>query len=427
VLLGLGAAALLIGFVLTVVLPDHRGDGTYYTASRLLLRGQAGPAMYDNAWMQTQIEAATAGRVSDIFRPNPPTAALIALPVAWLPPDAARRAWAGLNTLVLLASLVCLYFSHRPPEPGQADKLAGQMLWLGALAFGLFSDPVVEGIGLGQAYILLLGLYTLAWWGIGRVSVGNNPSHRPVRHAVAVAGLALAGMLKTSGAPIWLLLAARCEWRTLAWAAGVCLAVFGLSLPGLGLDMWHAYATNVLPASAAAASVAITAFQSLPGLWAHLFRFEAAWNPAPLADLPWLASALSLASPAGVIALTLYFTRRARLQLAFGATATASIFLVPFAEQHHYTLAVLPVTMAAAELAGRARRGSLSAVRAPALALCAAMLLIGLPLAYEAVPLSRGTLALLAYPRLCGGLLLWGLLLWIAHDDPRWTAAGTGP
>jgi hypothetical protein len=44
------------------------------------------------------------------------------------------------------------------------------------------------------------------------------------------------------------------------------------------------------------------------------------------------------------------------------------------------------------------------------------MLLIGLPLPYEAVPLSRGALALLAYPRLYGGLLLWGLLLWLARS-----------
>jgi hypothetical protein len=420
-----GALLLAAVFVLAVTLPDWRGDGTYYTASRLLLEGRAGPQMYDDDWMQAEVEAATNGRVSDIFRPNPPTAALLALPVAWLPPDLARRAWTWLNTAVLFAALALC----------QAEgRRAANSLSLLALAFSLFAAPVVEGFQLGQAYILILGLYALAWWGLRRR-----------RSLVAGLCLALALMLKTSGAPLWLLLAARREWRALGWAALGCLAIFGLSLPWLGPGLWRAYALDVLPMAAASPSAAVTAFQSLPGFWAHLFRADAVWNPSPLVHLPALAGLLSLLSLAAVLGVTLLIARRAPLDLAFGAMAAASVFLVPFAEQHHFTLMALPVLLATHEFGSQgfsrfrlpapdtSKLGQASEAGGPGkprlllversllldLAwLAVAALLIAVPLPYESPRLAGGAWALLAYPRLYGGLLLWAWLLVRAAQPP---------
>ena len=137
--------------------------------------------------------------------------------------------------------------------------------------------------------------------------------------------------------------------------------------------------------------------------------------------MPALAAGLSLLSVAGVIAVTLLGTRQAPLPLAFGAMAAASIFIVPFAEQHHYTLAALPVCVAVGEWSRGIQRspGRASALRTTGLLLSLSMLLIGLPLPYESPALARGALALLAYPRLYGGLLLWGLLLWLARPAAR--------
>ena len=154
-------ALLLALFVAVNTLPGYRGDGTYYTASRLLLRGEVGPRLYDDEWMRGQIVAETQGRVSDIFTPNAPTATLLALPVALLSPPMARRVWAALNTIIL-AGTIALLLVHmaRQPESGAArrgspaDLASGRapaanllrpLPLLLALAFGLFAAPVADG------------------------------------------------------------------------------------------------------------------------------------------------------------------------------------------------------------------------------------------------------------------------------------------
>lgn len=398
----------VIAFLVAVVLPDHRGDGSYYASGRLLLQDRVGPERYDDDWMRNEVEAATAERVSDIFTPNPPTAALIAVAVAWLPPSSARRAWDAINVTVLLLSLVCLVRGCRLPVDrvvGHTERLRLEAPWLIAVVFSLFAAPVIEGILLGQAYILLLGLQTLAWWGLQRRD----------RQAVVGAGLALGLMLKASGAPLWLLLGARGARTALGWGMAWCVLIGSMTLPWFGVGMWSRYLVDVLPAAVGTPAVSVTAYQSLPGFWSHLFRFDAQWNPAPLADAPAVAAILTVASVVAVVALTLAVTRRAPLSLAFGAMASASIFVLPLAEQHHYTLAVLPAFVAAGEWARRAPAHARTVSSGmTCLALVVAGLLLALPLPYEAARLSRGAMALLAYPRLCGGLLLWGVLLWFS-------------
>lgn len=421
-------AVLIAAFITLNVLPDLRGDGTYYTASRLLLRGEAGPRLYDDEWMRGQILSATQGRVSDIFTPNPPTATLLAFPVAFFPPDVARRVWAVVNAVVLVGTVGILlhergarssrsemsrrqgaptdlpagYVAHHPESRLQPEANL-------ILAFALFAAPIVDGFRLGQAYIILLGLYALAWLGVRR---GWS--------WLTGLSLALALCLKASGAPLWLLLAARRQWRALGWGAFAAMAIIAVTLRPIGLETWRVYATGVLPRALASPTLSVTAYQSLAGFWAHLFRYDALWNPSPLADWPAVAAACAVISGAIVLGLTLFVTRRARLEIAFGAIAMASVFLVPFAEQYHYTLAVLPVWVAMGEWNARgkvapARRSYVMV----GVFLVLALLLIALPLPFRSSVLTQGGWALLAYPRLYGGLLLWVALLYCAGSFKR--------
>ncbi|MBI3763336.1 MAG: DUF2029 domain-containing protein, partial [Chloroflexi bacterium] len=399
---------LATAFAAIVALPDHRGDGTYYAASQLLLRGEAGPRLYDDDWMRAQILAATQGRVSDVFTPNPPTATLLALPVAFFSPDVARRAWAIINAIVLIGSLgLLLHERDAQPLPlhDAARNLPVGHLAL-ALTFAFFASPVTDGFRLGQAYIILLGLYVLAWLGVKRGwSWATGLS------------LSLALLLKASGAPLWLLLIARRQWRSLGWGMLGALIIFGVTLGFIGMETWRVYMTSVLPRAAASPTIAVTAYQSLAGYSTRLFRYDATWNPSPLADWPTVATMCALLSGLTVIVLTLILTRRAPMEIAFGVMAAASIFLVPYAEQHHYTLAVLPlwvaigewehlrcVAPAAAALTRRsyAMRGAIVLIAA---------LLIALPLPFKSPSLANGWWALFAYPRLYGGLMLWAVLL----------------
>src|SRR6185436_16009172 len=95
---GRALAGMLAAMVLAVFTVFSAGSMThgfvaYYAASRLLVSGQLGPIAYDDRWFGEKVQQFTAGSVREIFTPNPPTMALMALPVAGLDPQAARMIW----------------------------------------------------------------------------------------------------------------------------------------------------------------------------------------------------------------------------------------------------------------------------------------------------------------------------------------------
>jgi hypothetical protein len=91
----------------------------------------------------------------DLFSPNPPTTALLLLPLAGLDYTAARVVWTLLNLALLLLVVGWLL-----------RQLDLRGIWLsGAVAFVLFFQPVYANLEQGQAYLLLLGLSVAAWHG----------------------------------------------------------------------------------------------------------------------------------------------------------------------------------------------------------------------------------------------------------------------
>ena len=55
------------------------GFVSYYAASKLLLAGQLGPDAYDDSWFGAYVQQVTRSSVREIFIPNPPPMALMAL------------------------------------------------------------------------------------------------------------------------------------------------------------------------------------------------------------------------------------------------------------------------------------------------------------------------------------------------------------
>ena len=97
-------------FIWRVALPAARAEtyafSAYYTAARLTLQGQGGLGFCDE-WFFEQQRALGFGDRADYFCPNPPTAALALVPLAWLPPMLARYAWVALD-LVMIAGILWL-------------------------------------------------------------------------------------------------------------------------------------------------------------------------------------------------------------------------------------------------------------------------------------------------------------------------------
>jgi hypothetical protein len=472
-----------------VALPAARsnaGFAVFYSAARLLADVPAALArVYEDAWFVAKLNQLAMPGVYDVFFYNPPTLSLMLLPLAPLGPAAARLIWTLMGLPLLAAGLVLL-----------ARGLGLPAGWgFGALPVTLLYAPVTANLRAGQAYLLLFFLLCAVFWGVveqdgGRWTMSDeqwmlrlrsgqamDDGHRDTigqaqpsivyhlssflggwKHE-AVAGLALALMLvlKVAGAWLWPLLLLAGRRRTLAWAGLVAAGLALASLPWIGLGTWHTYLA-LLPGAAGDPKRTVTAYQTVTSLFGHLLDYDARWNPAPIADAPWAAAALTLIASLSALGLTAWWqvypslsprrsdnhqdtkaprcfnlsestqsirfwslgalvanyqkacqatnpelgVRRLTLALAMSLVATNA----PFAEEYHYTL-VLPSLLVAAWWVSQARVGLIG------LALLAlAALLLGAPLAYESARLQGGWVALLAYPRVYGAYLLWGWLAW---------------
>lgn len=439
---------LLLGlFLWRTVLPAARAEtyafSAYYTSARLTLAGQGGAA-FCSAWFFEQQRALGFGERADYFCPNPPTTALLMLPVAWLPPVPARYAWVALDVvmtvgIVWLAWQVTIKNQELRTENrgatvssglvGSWFSVLGSPVVLAALVVLLFK-PLHADLHAGQVYTLLALLYAL-WlygWAAGRDRLCGT----------ALAGLALA---KLAGWPLWLLALAGRRWRALGWALGLGALGGALSLPLLGLNFWLLYMRQQVPAISADPVYAAPAFQTLASMLRQIFVYNAQWSPAPLIDLPWLAGALWWALALGLLAATLLLARRGPLRAGMAGLCLV-VPLQPAGEEYHYTLLlgvvlVLLWGMARGTLfmlgtasqepstqnpePARPRLRSVLGARCLVLVLSGCALLC-LPAYFLNIDAWMGwPRALLAYPRMAGALLIWAALVccWRGRDVVR--------
>ena len=376
-------AARFLLFVAANATRPSDGFVAYYTAARLLREGQPVSRFYDNAWFRAQVARFEPG-ASDIFNVNPPTTALLLLPLAGLAYDPARAILQIFNVLVLAASLGLLFWQL------ELRGLAG----LAMLGLVFVYQPLFANFQHAQAYVLLFGLLVLAWYGYRR--------ERPVLFGVALGFMLI---LKTAAALLWLLPLVQRKWRVLAVGIGVALAVALASLPWIGLDAWRTY-LPLMTALPSHPETAVTAYQTLPSFFRHLFIYDPQWNPAPLWSVPGLGQVLPWFGLLAMLAASVYAAiRGGEPDLAFVLFVIASVVLSPVSIDYHYTLLLLPIAI----LVAWARR---QASAWPWIPLGAGALMIATNLPYLSPRVSAGAMALLAYPKLYGACLMWGLACW---------------
>lgn len=356
----------------------------YYTASRLVLEGRFGPLAYDDAWFEARVLEMTQGAVSDHFSLHPPTTWLLLVPVAWLDLTRARILWQSFNLVLLGASFLLITRALRIRERIGRDLF---------LTFMFLFPPLAENIRVGQTYLLLLFLFALALW--------SELEQKPVLTGL---GLGIAAGLKLSGAPIWLMLAVRGQWRAVFWSAVVALASVLLGLVALGPQAWLGFLRRVIDYSAPVPLAAHVAFQTTPGFFQRMFVASPQFNPAPLFDAPILASILSPLVTAVALVLMLWFSRRASLELAFGTAVTGSVILFPMATEYHYTLLLIPLAVMGARVIATRDRFAIAWFVLILILLC-------VPFDWNAAGWNNPQLFFFAYPRLYGGWLLWGWLV----------------
>lgn len=373
------------------------GFPVYYVSARLIVEGRWGPHVYDDAWFNDEVMALTDGRVGEIFGANPPNASLLLLPLAGLDMAGARVAWLWLNLALLPAALGLIIAAL-----GRTTSL---VFSAGVLALAMVYAPLRENFRLGQAYVFLLLLLALAFWSLSRQ-----------RWALSGLALGTAAATKLSGLPLWLMLAVRGHWREIGFGALIGLGFVLTSIAVAGWWVWARY-LSILPTFLAGTDyLSVLAFQTTPSFFQHLFVMDAHWNPHPVWHQPWLAIVLSVGVSGTALALTLWRGRRAEADLAFAAAATLGVVSLPLAEEYHYTLLLLPLAVMAFRLTRQKPFNARDAIW-----FVVAVLLLSVPWPYKSERLSDGWYALLAYPRLYGGWLVWGWLLKQMHKDSRAT------
>ena len=178
------------------------GFPVYYTSSRLVVDGDWSPDVYDNAWFFARSLDMTDGRIGEIYRPNTPVASLLAIPIASLDIEAARRIWLVADLALIVLTIVVLIAAlpvlRSPPRI------------VAVIALFLWWAPLRETVSLGQAYALMLALQAVALWAV----LGGRATAAGLAVGAAVAA-------KLAAVPLLLLLAVRGSLQSVLVALGI--------------------------------------------------------------------------------------------------------------------------------------------------------------------------------------------------------------
>jgi alpha-1,2-mannosyltransferase len=279
-------------------LPWGHDFAAYWGAGRHLLDGLP-------LFTQAQLAGPYTPQALYLYLYPPPFAALM-IPFAAMSPagfEAAYAVWVVLGLAILVASALWLARS--------IQAVPWLVLVLAVLALPSVSGEIVNG----NVHFLLVGLLTLAWWGI---RWGGKAGDTVAGVAVGVAALikVFPGLLI-----VWFLL--RRRYRSAAWAVGGAIAVSLLTLPFTGIEPWREFPT-------------VLANMSGP--------IDPTFSLAPatfLAPILGQTAARVLLAVAG-LALVVWATPRLDEARGFALTIVVALLLTPILWAHYLAILVVP-------------------------------------------------------------------------------------
>ena len=365
------AVVVLAAFTLFSARSVTHGFVAYYAASKLLVTGELGPQAYDDRWFGAYVQDITHSNVREIFTPNPPTMALMALPVAAIGPQPARTVWLFASVALFTGAVFAL-----ARERGRRDRAVPVV----ALLLALLAPAVLTNIRIGQGYLIVFALFAAAL-----IAFAER------RDALGGIALGLLLGLKTSGTALVVVLMVQRRWRAIAVAAGVAAAVAIAVTPFIDAAMWWQY-PDVVRAFVQRPSGSVTAYQTTLSLFRRLCVADPMWNPSPAASCGPIAFAIPYALLGVALLITVVAVHRApRAHAGLAAGVVLSLLALPASAEVHFVLLGIPLL--------------LIPLRPIELAIIAFLMLV--PLEITAEKFTTGWWVLLAYPRLYATWLLW--------------------
>jgi hypothetical protein len=322
-----------------------RRDGGFYVPDFFQEWGAARSAL-DGVPVYTPIEVTaerylgvqrgSAGRCFLELNAHPPTAVLLALPLAPLSFPDAFIVWNVLSVWALGASAWLILERLRP-------RLSAWVL-LPAVPCLLLGQPFWHQMVQGQLNLILLLLLTATW--------AADRSGRP-----GWAGVFLGVVTAVKLFPGYLILyfMFRRNWRAVGAAVASTLAITALTVAVLGVEAYRSFFLEVLPQTSAFQTTWTNC--SLTGLWFKLFAPEKPWamvDIQPLVASRALAYLGALAGGLASVALLATQIPRARARsgrdLAFALTVAAMLLVSPITWEHYFLLVLLPAAVVWVEL-----------------------------------------------------------------------------
>jgi hypothetical protein len=365
------AVVVLAAFTLFSARSVTHGFVAYYAASKLLVTGKLGPQAYDDRWFGAYVQDITHSNVREIFTPNPPTMALMAVPLAWLEAGPARTVWLVSSLLAFLAAVMAL---------SRWSARRGRQIGIAVTLLVLLAPAVFTNLRIGQGYLFVFALFAAAV-----VMLARDRD----RAGGALLGTLLA--LKLGGVALIVLLTVRRRWRALAMAAMVAIAIALAITPLIEPSMWLAFPDHVR-AFVNRPSGSVTAYQATLSLFRRLCVSDPVWNPSPAANCAPVAFIVPTLLTGGALLLTAMAAPRCRRPEPWlAAAAVLAVLTQPSSAEVHFVLMGIPLL--------------LITLRPWELALVGILLII--PLEITAERFTSGWWVLLAYPRLYAAWLLW--------------------
>jgi hypothetical protein len=313
----------------------------YYLAASLYRRGVPLDRVYEWRWFQRQKDHLQIDQRLVRFAPNPPFCGLPFLPIANLPPLAAKRVWLVFN-LGFLA--IALWLLRRTTD------LPWRRLLL--LCF-LCLLPLRQNFLFGQYYVLILLLLCLAYFAM-------------LRGWKSWAGAPLAGAawLKIFPAFFLILFLRKRNWRAASGLVAACAALAGLSALLFGWNVHKILLLEVLSHAMRGDLLGpyVLEWNSFTALCHRFLLAEPELNPTPWVDSVVAYSIVQAALVTFFLFAFLFATgeeeRRETVAWEWSAFVALLVVLSSMPTAYHHCVLIFTIIVGADFLLKRGRRAS---------------------------------------------------------------------
>jgi Glycosyltransferase family 87 len=332
--LWMARAVAVIGFIVVLSAAFRAGWNristdfpNYYTAAVAVRHHAPLPVIYDWTWFARQMSYAGIENQLGGYVPQSPATMLPVVPLAGLPPLTAKRIWLAINLILLLAVV------------GILARLTGVRWEYLVILLLCGYRSLMTNFVYGQYYIFLLFLMTLTLDSFAR----NRD-----RMSGFVSGVAFASKLYTG--PLLIYFAARRAWAGVLGMVAGTACVGSLALWLFGWSGIAFYLTHVLPRTLEGNSVNPyhPSTATLNMLLHRVFLRDAALNPHPVFEAPWLFFFLRTASQLGLVIFAALGVARSNVPDRRRDLAWILILLLAISTStatHTYILLLAPVAV----------------------------------------------------------------------------------